>query len=254
MSRFSAFLARRVARDDPRGLPLTLGLTISALALALFLTLAVHVRPGDPEKVTRGTFDWDCAAAMKEHAHDHPLLLHILAFITDLGGVWAMVTFSVVGAAALWWQHYRVLAVAWAVAAAGGGLMNVGTKRFLDRERPPRYVLRDPLVPETNKSFPSGHSMGSVIGYGMLGYVAALLLRRRWQRVASVAVLVALVLLIGLSRIYLRAHWFTDVLGGFAIGTFLVSLCITWAEVTRRRLRARALAADGLPPGGRPGG
>jgi membrane-associated phospholipid phosphatase len=232
------FLSRRLARDEPRGLPLTLGLTISVLVLVLFLTLAVQVHPGDPEKVTKGTFDWDCAAAMKEHAEAHPALLNVLALITHLGGVPAMVAFSVLGAAALWWRHYRVLAVAWAVAAAGGGLMNMGTKWFIDRERPPRYVLRDPRVPETNKSFPSGHSMGSVIGYGMLGYVVALLVRRRWQRVAAVALLAGLVLLIGFSRIYLRAHWFTDVLGGFAIGTFWVSLCITWAEVTRRRARA----------------
>jgi undecaprenyl-diphosphatase len=134
------------------------------------------------------------------------------------------------------------------VAAAGGGLMNVGTKVFIDRERPPPDVLRDPLVPETNESFPSGHSMGSIIGYGMLGYVVALLVRRRGQRVAAIAQLAVVVLLIGFSRIYLRAHWFTDVLGGFAIGTFWVSLCITWAEVTRRRSRALALRSGPETP------
>jgi len=238
MSTLSAFFSRRLARDDPRGLPLTLGLTISLLALALFLVLAVEVvRYGGPED----TFDWRCAEAMKEHAERHHELLMLMRLITHLGGVPAMVVFSVVGAALLWWRRYRLLAVGWVVAAAGGGLMNMGTKLLIDRERPPLHVLRDMVATETTKSFPSGHSMGSVVGYGMLGYILTLLDRRAAERVAAVALLVVLVLLIGFSRIYLRAHWFTDVLGGFAIGTFWVSLCITWVELHRRRLRARAV-------------
>jgi undecaprenyl-diphosphatase len=234
VSGFSVFLSRRLARNEPRGLPLTLGLAISVLALALFLALAVRVSPGDPERVTKGTFDWGCAEAMKRHAEAHPALLAVMRVITDLGGVPAMVVFSTAGALLLLLRGYRVLALAWVMAAAGGGLMNVETKRLIDRERPPPS-LRDAAVSESNKSFPSGHSMGSLIGYGMLAYVVALLVRRRAERVAAFTLLVVLVLLIGFSRIYLRAHWFTDVLGGFAIGTFWVSLCILWAEVTRHR-------------------
>jgi membrane-associated phospholipid phosphatase len=237
MRTLSAFFSRRLARDDPHGLPLTLGLTISLLALTLFLVLVVEVRLyGGPQD----TFDWRCAEAMKHHAEGHPELRGLMRLLTHLGGVPAMVVFSVVGAALLWWRHYRLLAVGWAIAAAGGGLMNMGTKLLIDRERPPVQILRDEAATETSKSFPSGHSMGSIIGYGMLGYVITLLVRRGAERVAAIALLVVLVLLIGFSRIYLRAHWFSDVLGGFAIGTFWVSLCITWIETHRRRLRARA--------------
>src|SRR5439155_7470231 len=119
MSSLSAFFSRRLAPDDPRGLPLTLGLTISLLALALFLVLAAEVvRYGGPED----TFDWRCAEAMKQHAEGHRELLGLLRLITHLGGVPAMVAFSVVGAVLLWWRHYRLLAVGWVVAAAGGGL------------------------------------------------------------------------------------------------------------------------------------
>jgi undecaprenyl-diphosphatase len=236
MSTLSAFFSRRLARDDPHGLPLTLGLSISLLALALFLVLAVDVvRYGGPED----TFDWRCAEAMKQHAERHHELLVLMRLITHLGGVPAMAVFSVVGALVLLRRHYRLLALGWAVAAAGGGLMNMGTKLLIDRERPPLHVLRDIQATETTKSFPSGHSMGSVVGYGMLAYVLTLLVRRSAERVATITLLVVLVLLIGFSRIYLRAHWFTDVLGGFAIGIFWVALCITWVEMTRRRLKTR---------------
>jgi membrane-associated phospholipid phosphatase len=236
VSSFSAFWSRRLARDDPRGLPLTFGLTISGLALILFLLLAARVERGDPDTLSKTSFDRRCAETMKEHAEAHPGLLTAMRLVTHLGGVPAMVTFSVVGAVLLWVRGYHLLAVGWVVAASGGGLIDLGTKMLIDRQRPPEY-LRDEAVTETNESFPSGHSMGSIVGYGMLGYVVALLVRRRAQRVAAFTLLVVLVLLIGFSRIYLRAHWFTDVLGGFSIGTFWASLCITAVELTRRRAR-----------------
>jgi membrane-associated phospholipid phosphatase len=68
--------------------------------------------------------------------------------------------------------------------------------------------------------------MGSVIGYGTLAFVGVVLLRRRAAKVALVTVLVLLVLAIGFSRIYLRAHWLSDVAGAFAIGVFCLTLCI----------------------------
>ena len=242
--RFADFMRRRLARGEPRGRLLTLGLTVSALSLVLFLVLAadVDLYGGPPD-----TFDWRCAEAMKQHAAVHPNLLLVLRGITYLGGVPAMSVFAVVGGGVLWRRHYRLLAVGWVVAAAGGGLMNVGTKLLISRDRPP-LELRDAAVHESTKSFPSGHSMGSVVGYGMLAYVVTLLVRRRPERTVLVTLLTVLVLLIGFSRIYLRAHWFTDVLGGFAIGTFWASLCITWIEVQRRRLlRARPSVETWFP-------
>jgi membrane-associated phospholipid phosphatase len=86
--------------------------------------------------------------------------------------------------------------------------------------------------------------MGSAIGFGSLGYVMVLRLRRLRWRLAVIAALVVLVPLIGWTRFYLRAHWFSDVIGGLAIGTAWVALCITGMEESRLRDRARALAAE----------
>jgi undecaprenyl-diphosphatase len=244
MSRVAAFLHRRFQPNEPYGWPLTLGLAVSLLALQLFLVGLSAVKRGG----ALVQFDKTCAVAMKEHADEHEDLLKGMRLVTHVGGVPVIVALSVLGAGLLWWRHHRLLAIGWVIAAAGGGALNVGTKWLIARDRPGETLgetIRDPAVTERNKSFPSGHSMGSVIGFGALGYVAVLLLRRPSARFAVVLALTLLVLVIGFSRIYLRAHWFSDVLGGFAIGTFWLSLCITGMEILRLRAQAQAQAAAG---------
>jgi undecaprenyl-diphosphatase len=230
MQRPASFLRRRFDRSSPVGLPLTLGAAVSALSLALFVVLVVAVdRDG-----TLVEFDRETAVAMKAHAEAHPAVLEAMRALTHAGGVPAMVALGVIGSLALWFRREWALGTCWAVAAAGGGLLNMTSKAVISRERP-GDELRDEAVFERNKSFPSGHAMGSAIGYASLGYVAVVFLRRRWARVTVVVTLTALVLAIGHSRIYLRAHWVSDVLGGYLIGTFWVSACITVTEVLRRR-------------------
>jgi undecaprenyl-diphosphatase len=69
--------------------------------------------------------------------------------------------------------------------------------------------------------------MGSVVGYGLLVYLLLLpLLRRRRDRLAVVLAVTTLVLLIGFSRVYLRAHYLSDVIGGFALGAAWLGVCI----------------------------
>ncbi len=242
MSRFVAFLRRRFQPNEPYGWPLTLGVAVSLLALQLFLVdLSAVKRNG-----ALVDFDKELAVAMKEHADGHHGLLVASRLVTHVGGVPVIVALSLVGAAALWLRGHRLLAAGWVIAAAGGGALNVSTKLLVARDRPGETLgetIRDTAVTERNKSFPSGHSMGSVIGFGMLGYVAVVLLRRPGARAAVVVGLIALVLVIGFSRIYLRAHWFSDVLGGFAIGAFWLVLCITATEVLRLRAKSQPVAA-----------
>ena len=76
--------------------------------------------------------------------------------------------------------------------------------------------------------------MGSLIGYGLLAYFLVLLLPRTWQRILAVVVLSALVAAIGFSRIYLGAHYPSDVLGGYAVGGCWLAACISGLEMVRR--------------------
>lgn len=107
------------------------------------------------------------------------------------------------------------------VVALGSITLNLVLKFFFDRPRP---IM--PLVETSGLSFPSGHSMVAASFYGLIIHII-------WKNVASPvwrytlsALLVVFILLIGFSRVYLRVHYATDVLAGFAAGLLWVIIGI----------------------------
>ncbi len=247
MKRVLHFFGRRITPGEYLGLHLTVGLLVCLVALSIFIVIAREV-VGERELTA---FDRNLAVHIAAHADEHPILLQFFRFITNLGDVPAITTLTFAGGLLLAVQRRRLLTFVWFAAAIGGGLLNLELKEGFGRQRPP-VALRDVAITETNESFPSGHSMGSIIGYGMLGYVLWLRTRRRRERVLIAIGLGLLVFLIGSSRIYLRAHWFSDVCGGFAIGTVWLSICISGLEVVRRRRHARRRAHAGTHHHGKP--
>jgi membrane-associated phospholipid phosphatase len=95
------------------------------------------------------------------------------------------------------------------------------TKAATDRPRPP-----DPIVHANLAAFPSGHAAYSTI------YVAIALLSRRGA--AAITAAVALAFAIGASRVYLRVHWATDVLAGWALGAAIFGAAAAIALVVGR--------------------
>ena len=119
-----------------------------------------------------------------------------------------------------------------ALVMAGGGTLNVVLKHFFHRERP---VLENPLVTLSSYGFPSGHTMGATLLYGLLALFAWKTVRNRTARLACLVSACFWILLIGLTRIYLGAHYLTDVLGALAAGLFWLVICWTAVETLRRR-------------------
>ena len=95
------------------------------------------------------------------------------------------------------------------------------------------------IVPAQGFSFPSGHSSGSMVTYGMLAYLAWRLLPPRWH-VAAVMTATAVILTTAASRVFLRVHFASDVLAGLCSGGAWLVLCIASIEFARRRA-ARAV-------------
>ncbi len=121
---------------------------------------------------------------------------------------------------------------AWLIVIIGGLLLNVVLKTTF--QRLPPSVTNRPDVRGVY-SFPSGHAMMSVIVNGLVAY----LLLRTWNDPVRRRVVLAfaggLSFLVGLSRIYLGVHYFSDVLGGFAMGVAWLSLCLTALEALWRK-------------------
>lgn len=112
------------------------------------------------------------------------------------------------------------------VAAGVGSLaMTIAGKDIIDRHRPP---LSDAIPPfEYSPSFPSGHTLNATVVVGIVAYL--ILLRRKTvaARVLTVVVAVVVPILVGMTRILLGAHWFTDVLAGWLLGAAWLALVVT---------------------------
>lgn len=82
------------------------------------------------------------------------------------------------------------------------------------------------LISESANSFPSGHASIIVIFTGLLTYLIFSRTKSRAIRAAAIIFSIFLILLIGFSRLYLNAHWLSDILAGFCIGAFILTISI----------------------------
>jgi undecaprenyl-diphosphatase len=104
-------------------------------------------------------------------------------------------------------------------------------KILVRRPRPPVHALAH----ASGFSFPSGHATVAVAFYGALALLAARAVRSWRLKVAFWAAVLVLVALIGFARMYLRVHYFTDVLGGVALGAGWLAVVGSAAGVLERR-------------------
>lgn len=117
-------------------------------------------------------------------------------------------------------------------AAIGGGVLVQILKHLFARQRPD---IVSHLVSEISMSFPSGHSAMSAVVYLSLAVLISRIEKSYGTRIFLISAALIITLLVGLSRIYLGAHYPTDVLAGWMIGLFWALLCWFIASIIEKR-------------------
>ncbi len=170
------------------------------------------------------------------------LVDEVMVAATELGS--AMVAIAVIAAVSVllaWKRCWRTLAY-WLTAVGFAQALVWVLKMTLERARPiSMYGGTDQF------SFPSGHAVSSIVLYGFLAFLLARG-RRPMLRWAITLLAAGLVGLIAFSRLYLGAHWLSDVLASLSLGTAWVALlCIAYTQHVRtERLPARAMSFTAL--------
>jgi uncharacterized membrane protein YdjX (TVP38/TMEM64 family)/membrane-associated phospholipid phosphatase len=125
---------------------------------------------------------------------------------------YSLLVASLVTASYLFYKNYRLQSLLLLGAMGGEAILVAGFKSLVQSPRPVNMVVVD-----SGYSFPSYHTVGGIVFFGLLAYIA-------WQHwktpraKAAVALAVSMVLVVGFDRIYLNVHWFSDVLGGCLLG------------------------------------
>jgi undecaprenyl-diphosphatase len=197
------------ARITPGGLGIELTTTIAIASVGGFVFGAyadeLDARPG----LTPA--DKEIADLAQDLETD--TVVDIAKVVTDLGSLQVIVPLLAVAAGLLIWRRrpfdLGVLVVGFALTYLGVHL----TKAGIDRPRPPR-----PLDDTSGSAFPSGHAAYATAHVAM-AVIAARILRGLVSRAALVLAAIAVAAVIGLTRVYLRAHYWSDVIGGWALGS-----------------------------------
>lgn len=165
----------------------------------------------------------------------------VMVALTQLGSLYTIgALFAAVGAVLLWRRHWRA---AWYWLAAHGFAVAVplALKQILHLPRP-----LDLYTGVSAYGFPSAHATMSMVSYGLLAWLAAQGTGKTWRwTVYGAAGLI--IMLVVVSRLYLGAHWLSDVLGGLTLGLFWVTLLtVSYRRRASARLPARALGMAAL--------
>ena len=184
-------------------------------ALSLFIKVAEEVVEGDTHKIDLLIIMWLRAAGNPNDPLGPKWLEDFVRDITALGSPAILGLFVLITSTFLFLAGKRRLSIFMLLAAGGGTFAVTILKEAFARPRP--QLMPDGVFVYT-ASFPSGHAMVSAVVYLTLGAIIARLAPRAVLKLYIMTVAIILTVLVGFSRIYLGAHWPSDVLAGWAVG------------------------------------
>lgn len=196
---------------------LALAASLIVGSIGVFIDLAEDVTTSD--HITVVDLQW----ANWLHSHAVPALTHVMLTVSTLHDMLSMSILTLLLAIFLAWRRERDWLLGLMLVVPSGMLLNTLFKFVFARARP---HFTDPIVILTSYSFPSGHVAASTLFYG---FVAAWLIGHTYsaaRQIATVTGALLMVILVAASRMYLGAHFFSDVLAAFFEGLAWLGICL----------------------------
>jgi membrane-associated phospholipid phosphatase len=180
---------------------------------------------------------WGIDESVRALAHrvQYPALGMGMQAVSTLGDPTGLVP-MIVAISGVLWRSRRRYALLVPLVMIGTGLLQAVTKWAVARPRPN-------LAPW---GYPSGHVLGLVVLLGLVCYLIVISgSRRRWHYLSAAGSAIVLIA-VAASRLYLEAHWLSDVVGGFAVGLAYLFVVILIVEAYRRTARSEPPASPAL--------
>ncbi len=217
-------------------------LSIGGLAaLAAVLCICAHWEP---------RFPGDLRLTLLTQSVDSATLDSIMEWVSRLTGGWRAPVLIIAGGLATWRCLGRLEAGLVLMTGLSSPIYS-SLKLAVNRPRPAPDLVRV-FQAEPGNSFPSGHAFFAIVFWGLLAYFAFARLQKRSLRVVTLSGLLMIILLIGASRVYLGAHWPSDVLGGYVAGAVLLTVLVWLDRKWKPRLESGSPENDSNNPDSQP--
>ena len=222
-------------------------LHIIAFGVMTFVEVADDMTEADGQ-----AFDQMVLSALRPYADDpgRPWgpwwLKEAAADLTSLGGISVLTLFAAIVIVFLISQRKRLSALLLVLGLIGGVALSEGLKAVFARARPPAVYQATETI---NASFPSGHALLSAVFYLSLGVMLTRAFPEKHFKAYVLGVAILITLLVGLTRIYLGAHWASDVFAGWSVGAaWAMALWLVSYTVARRQKTHHAALQDAPSP------
>jgi len=186
---------------------------------------------------------FDAAVDAPVYAVRTPVLTSFMYLCTLLANTGTIIFITTAAVLLLAFRRRFAEAVLVVAVVAGGQALGTLAKTVVSRQRPPASTALIALPP--SYAFPSGHALAAVLLYGVLAFLAIRALHSRGARATVGVGAVALIALVGLSRVYLGVHWPSDVVAAWFLGVAWLVGCTTVYLLYLRRLGIAASPHEG---------
>ena len=194
------------------------------LCLLLFLLIAIEVFHKPAVKLDNIVYNFLSNNIISDN------LTQIVKVLTNFGGAIVLIVLALSSLVFVKNKKIGLCIILNLVLITG---LNLIIKNILQRERPTGFRL----IEEGGYSFPSGHSMVSMAFYGLIIIFVYKYIKNKYIKCFAIPFFSILILLIGISRVYLGVHYTTDVLAGFLLS---ISYLVIYSSASNKYILERA--------------